>query len=343
MTKSIDSLYNDAMATLQTPGRLPDFLIVGAPKAGTTALHAALTQHPQLAMSAVKEPKYFLCGDVPPPLFTGPGDAHSRREWIWRRDEYRDLFPDPTAEVLSGESTPLYLADADARRRIADTIPHARLICVLRDPVDRAYSNWTHLWVDGLEPIADVVEACLAEPQRIHDGWAPFWHYLRLGRYGEQLAALYELFPRDQVLVIRYRDVVDAPSETLDRVCEFLGVRPGAVSAIPGDNTRPFVAEGWQTRALSSAVRAGSRVGSAFEPQAWRRVSRPLVKALHRRGRAERPTLTAEQRRTLLDHFRADLDLLEQVTQQSFADWRGETGQGAFASRVADQTAVASR
>ena len=129
------------MATLQTPGRLPDFLIVGAPKAGTTALHAALTQHPQLAMSAVKEPKYFLCGDVPPPLFTGPGDAHSRREWIWRRDDYRDLFPDPTAEVLSGESTPLYLADADARRRIAATIPHARLICVLRDPARTALDS----------------------------------------------------------------------------------------------------------------------------------------------------------------------------------------------------------
>jgi len=67
-----------------------------------------------------------------------------------------------------------------------------------------------------------------------------------------------------------------------------------------------------------------------------------LVKALHRRGRAERPTLTADQRRTLLDHFRTDLDLLEQVTQQSFADWRGETGQGAFATRVSDQAAVAS-
>jgi hypothetical protein len=90
-------------ATLPTTGRLPDFLIVGAPKAGTSALHAALAQHPQLAMSAVKEPKYFLCGDAPPPLFTGPGDAHSRREWIWRRDDYLDLFADPSAEVLSGE------------------------------------------------------------------------------------------------------------------------------------------------------------------------------------------------------------------------------------------------
>jgi hypothetical protein len=324
-------------ATPRTTGRLPDFLIVGAPKAGTSALHAALAQHPQLAMSTVKEPKYFLCGDAPPPLFTGPGDAHSRREWIWRRDDYLDLFEEPGAEVLSGESTPLYLADADARRRIAATVPRARLICVLRDPVDRAYSNWTHLWVDGLEPIPDVVDACLAEPRRVDDGWAPFWRYLGLGRYGEQLAALFELFPREQVLIIRYRDLVDTPSEALDRVFRFLGVRPGVISAIPGDNTRPFVMDGWQTRALSSAVRAGSRLGSAFEPKAWRRVSRPLINALHRRGRAERPALPVDQRQTLLGHFEADLELLEHVTGTSFTDWRSEDSEGAFASRVADQ------
>jgi hypothetical protein len=325
------------MPSPHTTGRLPDFLIVGAPKAGTSALHAALAQHPQLAMSAVKEPKYFLCGDAPPPLFTGPGDAHSRREWIWRRGDYLDLFADPSAEVLSGESTPLYLADADARRRIAATVPQARLICVLRDPVDRAYSNWTHLWVDGLEPIPDVVDACLAEPRRVRDGWAPFWRYLGLGRYGEQLAALFDLVTREQVLVIRYRDLVDTPSQALDRVCRFLGVRPGVISAIPGDNTRPFVMDGWQTRALSSAVRAGSRLGSAFEPKAWRRASRPLIGALHRRGRAKRPALPRDQRRILLGHFEADLELLEQVTGTSFADWRSEDGAGAFATRVADQ------
>jgi sulfotransferase family protein len=208
---------------------------------------------------------------------------------------------------------------------------------VLRDPVDRAYSNWTHLWVDGLEPIPDVVDACLAEPRRVDDGWAPFWRYLGLGRYGEQLAALFELFPREQVLIVRYRDLVDTPSEALDRVCRFLGVRQGVISAIPGDNTRPFVMDGWQTRALSSAVRAGSKLGSAFEPKAWRRVSRPLINALHRRGRAHRPALPVDQRQTLLGHFEADLELLEHVTGTSFADWRSEDSEGAFASRVVDQ------
>ena len=141
-------------------GRLPDFLLVGAPKAGTTALHGALAEHPELFLSPVKEPKYYLCGDSPPPAYRGPGDAHSNREWIWQRQRYLDLFADAGDEQAAGESTPFYLYHRDARRRIAADLPRAKLVAVLRDPVDRAYSNWMHLWADGLEPCADVVEAC---------------------------------------------------------------------------------------------------------------------------------------------------------------------------------------
>src|SRR5688572_30484977 len=101
----------------QSSERLPDFLIVGAPKAGTTALHAALAQHPSLYLSSVKEPKYFLCGDAPPPGYTGPGDAHSNQEWVWRRRRYKALFRDAPTDVLCGESTPFYLYSRDAQRR----------------------------------------------------------------------------------------------------------------------------------------------------------------------------------------------------------------------------------
>ena len=73
----------------------PDFLIVGAPKAGTTALHAALAQHPEVFVTRPKEPKYWLCDGAPPPSWRGPGDAHSQQEWIWRHDEYAALFAAP--------------------------------------------------------------------------------------------------------------------------------------------------------------------------------------------------------------------------------------------------------
>ncbi len=163
---------------------LPDFLVIGAPKAGTSALHAALAAHPQLFLSTPKEPKYFLTDGRPPTRATqrGPGDAHSAREWIWHREGYERLFDAAPAGTLCGESTPFYLWDRGAHRRIAATVPDARLIAVVRDPIDRAYSNWMHLRADGLEPEPDFGRACDLEDERAGHGWAPFWRYLGLGR-----------------------------------------------------------------------------------------------------------------------------------------------------------------
>src|SRR5437764_15082524 len=189
---------------------MPDFLVIGAPKAGNTALHAALAQHPALHMSPVKEPKFFL-SDGPPPARGGPGDAQTYREHVWRRPDSEALFDGAAPGALRGESTPLYLYDPAAHRRIRALVPQARLIAVLRDPVERAHSNWTHLWSAGLEPIGDFPAACAAEDRRVAEGWAPFWHYTRLGRYGEPLDHLLHLSPREQASALRYRDLAAPP------------------------------------------------------------------------------------------------------------------------------------
>jgi len=313
--------------------RPPDFFLIGAPKAGTTALHAALAQHPRLFLSPVKEPKYYMCGDSPPPSYKGPGDAHSNQEWVWQRQRYLDLFAEASGDSLTGESTPFYLYNRDARRRIAADRPDAKLIAVLRDPVDRAYSNWMHLWMDGLEPLSDVVEAVRREAQRVDDGWAPFWHYQGLGMYGRQVQDLFDHFPREQVLLLRYRDLVDEPNATLDLVFTFLGVETASVSNIPEDNYRPFVRDGVRTRIVGRIIRAGATAGQFLPPDVWRRVSKPLIAQLHRGGDRSRPTLSADQRKLLLEPHLPDIDLLESVTGESFDDWRGASGRGSFGSR----------
>jgi hypothetical protein len=313
--------------------RPPDFFLIGAPKAGTSALHAALAQHPDLYLSPVKEPKYYLCGDSPPPAYKGPGDAHSNQEWIWQRERYLDLFDAAPDGVPRGESTPFYLYHRDARRRIAVDRPDAKLIAVLRDPVDRAYSNWMHLRMDGLEPRDDIVEAVRREPERVDAGWAPFWHYQRLGMYGRQLADLFDHFPREQVLLLRYKQLVDEPHRTLDRVCGFLGVATPPTADVPRDNSRKFVQASPRTRAIGSVIRTGARAGQFFPPEVWRRVSRPLIDQLQRRGDDARPQLTPEQRATLLEPHLPDIELLERLTGESFAEWKGYREGSTFQSR----------
>jgi hypothetical protein len=222
---------------------LPDVLIIGAPKAGSTALHEALAPHPQLFLSNPKEPKFFLCDGAPPPRSgqRGPGDAHSAQEWVWRRDEYEALFDDAPAGALTGESTPFYLWDKQSHLRIKELIPDVKLIVVVRDPIDRAYSNWAHLWCDGLEPEATFVAAFRQEPERVAAGYAPFWRYGELGKYGEQLEHLYSVFDRSQVFLMRYRQLVSEPQAVLDRICDFLGIERGVVSVAPPSNLKYWV------------------------------------------------------------------------------------------------------
>ena len=299
---------------------LPDFLIAGVPKAGTTALHAALVRHPDLYLPSVKEPKFFL-SDGPPPTTGGPGDVQTYQEHVWRQSEYEALFDPAPPGARLGEATPFYLYARDAHERIKSLVPSARLIVLLRDPVDRAHSNWTHLWNAGLEPEADFLTACRAEPARKAAGWADFWHYVSLGKYGEQVRHLYEHFPREQVLLLRYKELKDAPAATLDRVCAFLGVRTGVITSVPRENVNRHVVEDNDVnRVLRALLRAGGSFGHRF-PVPLRLVARgPLLTLLHRKT-GTRPVTTPEERAALLPLFADDIALLQDVTGENYDDW----------------------
>jgi hypothetical protein len=299
---------------------LSDFLIIGAPKAGTTALHAALARHPGLFMSAVKEPKFFLTDGPPPTRGGGPGDITTYREHVWRRADYEALFAAAPAGTLRGESTPFYLYDAAAQRRIRDLIPEVKMIVVLRDPVERAHSNWTHLWSAGLDPIDDFVAACADEDRRVAAGWAHFWHYTRLGRYGEQLEQLHTLFPRERVLVLRYRALVDSPVETLDSICGFLGVPQGIITEVPRENVTAHPDRSFSHLAVSQAVRALNAAGRHLPGTAAATMARPLERILQQKAPSRQP-LTWPQRQALLPCFDTDVRLLEKVTESDFSDW----------------------
>ena len=159
-----------------------------------------------------------------------------------------------------------YLYDRDAQARIRELLPDARLSRCCGIPLERAHSNWAHLRDAGLEPEADFATALDREPERIAAGWAHFWHYAALGRYGEQLDHLFGLFPREQVLLLRYRELRDAPAETADRVCRFLGVETGVISTVP----RQQRAAGRDTDARRARRRPSGRRRSPGSPTTCR-------------------------------------------------------------------------
>jgi hypothetical protein len=194
------------------------------------------------------------------------------------------------------------------------------MIVILRDPVERAHSNWTHLWSAGLEPIGDFVRACAEEDARAAAGWAPFWHYTRLGRYAEQLEHLLLRFPREQVCILRYRALLDTPALALDDICEFLGVHRGIVAQVPRENVTAQPSGSLTHRAVARLARGAAAIGQYLPGQAGNGLSRPLERFLQQNG-GQRQPLSWAQRQAVLPYFEDDIRQLEHITGAYFGDW----------------------
>ena len=151
--------------------------------------------------------------------------------------------------------------------------------------------------------------------------------------YGRQVEDLFDHFPREQVLLLRYKSLVDEPDKVLNRVFAFLGVETQEIDQIPSDNSRVFVRDGVRARTVGPVIRAGATVGQFLPPKVWRAVSKPLISQLHKGGDAARPKLTPEQRELLLAPHLEDIGLLEQLTGESFEQWRTYRDGGSYESR----------
>ena len=199
----------------------PSFLLVGAPKAGTTALYRWLRQHPALYLPANKQPHYFAGLS---PAFCGPGDTAFNRNLVPDRDHYLRLLAPGAGRQGCGEASPFYLCFAErVAPRVRAAAPRCRLVVLLREPVARAYSGYLHLVRDGREAHG-FAEALDREERRWARGWEPLWAHRRLGLYGHQLEAILGSFPRAQVGVWLYEDLQTDPWRLYAEVCRFLGV-----------------------------------------------------------------------------------------------------------------------
>jgi hypothetical protein len=220
---------------------LPDFLILGAQKAGTTALYDYLYRHPAISGPSWKEVGFF--------------DLHWWRGERW----YRGHFP-RGARAPVGEASPSYLFHPEAPQRVRSLVPDARLIAILRDPVDRAFSHYQHEVALGREPLSfedaldreeartrGEVERMLADPRSFSHAWWN-WTYRARGLYAQQLERWLAVFPRDQLLVLLTEELAAAPAETYARVLEFLGASPHELDSYPRVFDRDYDAMRPETR-----------------------------------------------------------------------------------------------
>jgi hypothetical protein len=300
--------------------RLPTFLIIGSPKCGTTALAQLLSSHADVFLSQPKEPHHFDAG-------------YDRDLAAYLRDHYGGW----KNERAAGEATPSYLYVPYVAARIRESLPDARLIAILRNPVDRAYSSWWMLNARGMEPLS--FEDAIAENEqqlsdrsamsdaefeaawRIHvrvlraGGRIELRNYLDGGYYARHLRRYLDCFPREQLEVVLSDDLRDEPEKVLRRLWRFVGVADDA--AVP------------HARAVNEAVGPGARsllrVAQATGLMRLRRY-------LPERGRAwikgffsslgEPPRLDPATRARLVEHFAGHINDLEQLLGRSLDAWR---------------------
>jgi hypothetical protein len=202
---------------------LPNFILIGAAKAGTSSLFSYLGQHPDVFLSSTKEPNFFAFAGAEV-AYEGPGDSIINQASVTSLDEYKGLFRSAKRQSAIGEASTLYLYLPSAAPCIRREIPGVRLIAILRDPTERAYSSYLHMARDGREPLGSFEQALEQEDARVRANWEPLWHYTRLGFYYAQLKRYYDLFPAEQIAVCLYDDFTARPRQVVQHIFSFLGV-----------------------------------------------------------------------------------------------------------------------
>ncbi|MGB0578233.1 MAG: sulfotransferase family protein [Limisphaerales bacterium] len=200
------------------------FFLIGAARSGTSSLCYYLGQHSRLFVPAVKEPRYYAYSPDRP-QFTGPGDDASVNERsIVDAGKYEELYGS-AGDQLKGDGSTVYLYWKGTAERIHAAHPDARIIAILRDPAERAFSMYLHKRKQGAEEL-EFSAALDAEEERIREGWSPAWHYQQMGFYGQQLQAYLDVFPREQIQVLYFEDMKKDSGAVVNAICAFLGVTP---------------------------------------------------------------------------------------------------------------------
>lgn len=217
----------------------PDFIIIGAAKCGTTAMYELLRRHPDIYFSPVKEPHYFSGFDVgeftndfrrnnvtdPEYYFSQSPLPQQFQLFLNDPDQYSRLYEDAPEGKIRGEASTSYLYSERAPKAILKHNPDTRLIAILRNPVERAFSHYTMALKYGYTT-DDFLTALKKDQAKKEKGWGQSELFLELGHYDEQIERYYHYFPREQIHIVIYEEWRVQPQKTMNGITGFLKTTP---------------------------------------------------------------------------------------------------------------------
>ena len=291
---------------------LPNFFVAGAAKSGTTALYHALREHDAVYLPSLKEPHFYA-------YLADPSTAgHLYSDPATARERYRALYDGVTHETAVGDASTTTLVVRGTAAVIAQDVPAARIVVVLRHPVDRAFAHWAHFRAAGGEDIADFGEALRQEESRRHAGFPFTYQYLGWGLYSAQLPPFFECFGRERVLVHLYDELCADSGAVLQNTLRFLGVDdPGTAAAVGRHNEMPVPRYPALQRALDGKGRAGRRLRQVIPARVARGAARWTSEHL-----SSKPALDPGVRAAVTEQLSEEISLLEQLIDRDLSAWR---------------------
>jgi hypothetical protein len=229
--------------------RLPNLVVVGAPKCGTTSLYHYLKQHPEVYLPARKELHYFTRHELVRDT-AGPGDSTVLQHLCADRAAYEAEFAAAGGQPVRGDISPSYFDFAEVAPAMRRELGEARIVVLLRDPIAKAFSQYMHLVRDGREPLP-FYEALQAEAERTRRGWSMIWRYAGSSRYAPRLRHYLDAFGAERVRIYRFEDFIADPQATLTDLWRWLGIDP----SVRPDTSRAFNASSRpRSRVLASLI-----------------------------------------------------------------------------------------
>lgn len=305
--------------------------MVGAVKAGTTSLHQYMGQHPQIFLSPIKETNFFSRADMDHASFRKDYSydvAIDFEKYLSQRPlkerhiahvedfaTYQQLFFDAPAQSVLGEVCNSYLMSSSAAKAIKDQNPKTKIIAVLRNPIDRAFSHYLMNIKEGKTSESNFLKEIKSDLALSHKGWGVSHQYHEVGHYYSQLKRFYEVFPSEQIKVVLFEDLKADGQQFLNELFNFIGVDSQEI-----DTTKQLNTAGRPRLGKLNYLLTQLGIISILKGLFPRTIRQKLSEILYTKKGL--PTLQPAERLYLLEYYKEETSQLEQLIGKNLEEWK---------------------
>lgn len=309
--------------------KLPNFFIVGSAKSGTTSIYNYLKQHPDIFMSPIKETHHFST-DIDSSKFRPDYaanlninidswlDGDQKKEifhaFVKDWDKYLKLFKNSENQKAIGEVTNSYLYSKEAAKNIQSKFPEGKIIMILRNPVERAFSHFLMDLKSGLET-GSFLEAFKKDMAKSNKGWGISNVYYEIGMYYEQVKRYLTVFPQEQIKIILYDDYRNDAKKTLKEICNFLNIDSNFEFEFSKEHNKAMIPKSGAV-ALMMRQKGLKAFAKKIFPKSWKNIFSKIFFT-----NKNLPKLSVDDRKYLIELYKEDIQKLAQLINRDLTSW----------------------